>query len=366
MKLKNGSDIIKKSSVRAFNRGRGEWQMRGRSDTTIYDISQRAGVSIATVSRVINRSVAVSEKTRERVLQVMEESGYTPNAFARGLGLNTMKTIGLLCADVSDAFMAEAISFLEKELRNHGYDSLLCCTGTLMKNRKKSLELLLSKHVDGVILVGSNYVSMEREHNTYILSAAHKKPIIILNARLDGENVYCAYCDDKAATMSATQKLLEDGKRRVLYLYHARTYSGMKKLEGYKQAHEHMGVPFQEELVVECSTGDGIQEIQALLEGSVSKGLAFDAIMTATDDMAVGALKYARAAHRTIPEDLQIVGFNNSSLCLCTEPELSSVDNKLQSLCQNCVSTLMGVLEGKDMPKYSIFSGELVRRGTTA
>lgn len=332
---------------------------------TIYDISQKAEVSIATVSRVINRSQAVSELTREKVLRVMEDCGYTPNAFARGLGLNSMKTIGLLCADISDSFMAQAISFLEKGLRDNEYDSLLCCTGPLMKNRMKSLDLLLSKHVDGVILVGSNYVSMEGDHNAYILEAARKTPVMILNARLDGENVYCSCGDDKAATMSATQKLLKAGKHRILYLYHSKSYSGVKKLDGYKQAYEAMGLALQPEWMIECKASDGIDEIKKMLEGAVARGIAVDAIMTAEDDMAIGAIKYARDAGIKVPQELQIVGFNNSALCLCTEPELSSVDNKLQSLCQSCVSTLMGVLEGRAMPKCSIFSGELIERGTT-
>lgn len=338
-----------------------------KNDTamTIYDISQKAGVSIATVSRVINGRRAVSEATRDKVLSIIEECGYTPNAFARGLGLNTMKTVGLLCADVSDPFMARAVSFLEKGLHECGYDSLLCCTGLPLMERKKGLELLLSKRVDGVILVGSNYVSMNNRHNDYILEAAEKVPVIVLNARLDGENVYCAYCDDRDATLNATLSLLHAGKSRVLYLYHARSFSGMKKLEGYRLAYEREGLPVEEALLIECRAEDGITEIRDMLEAIDGKGITFDAIMAATDEMAVGALKYAKQAKRRIGQDLQIIGFNNSSLCLCTEPELSSVDNKLESLCSNCVSTLMGVLEGKAMPKCSIFSGELVHRGTT-
>ena len=339
--------------------------MKDKRAITIYDISQKSQVSIATVSRVMNGSRVVSEATREKVLRVMADCGYTPNAFARGLGLNTMKTIGLLCSDVSDAFMSEAISFLEQGLRDHGYDSLLCCTGPLMKNRKKSLDLLISKHVDGIILVGSDYVSVEDEQNAYLLSAARKTPIIVLNARLNGENVYCAYCDDKAATLYATQKLLEAGKRQIAYLYRSRSYSGMKKQEGYRQAYAQAGISPQEALMLECKPGGGIREVQAVLESAQGNGVVFDAVIAATDDMAVGALKYAKANHRAVPEELQIVGFNNSSLCLCTEPELSSVDNKLQSLCQTCVSTLMGALEGEAMPKFSVFSGEFIQRGTT-
>lgn len=331
---------------------------------TIYDISKKSGVSIATVSRVINGSQVVSERTREKVLKVIADCGYTPNAFARGLGLNTMKTIGILCADISDAFMSQAMSFIEKGLREHGYDALLCCTGPLMKNRRKSLDLLLSKNVDGVIFVGSNYVGMEKEQNTYILEAAEKTPMMILNARLDGENVYCAYCDDKAATMAATRSLLQSGRKRVLYLYNSKSYSGMKKLEGYRQAYADAGLAVDEKMIIECMADEGIHATMARI-AKAAPHTQFDGVMTATDDMAVAALKYAHSAGLSVPQDVEIIGFNNSSLCDCTEPELTSVENKLQSLCQTCVSTLMGVLAGEERPKFSVFSGELIRRGTT-
>ena len=95
----------------------------------IYDISRRAGVSIATVSRVLNNSPHVSENTRKKVMAVIEGCGYVPNAFARGLGLNSMQTIGLLCPDASDPYLAQALAFLERAFRSQGYDCLLTCTG---------------------------------------------------------------------------------------------------------------------------------------------------------------------------------------------------------------------------------------------
>ena len=87
----------------------------------IYDVSERAGVSIATVSRVLNGNSNVSEKTRQKVLTVIKEIGYTPNIFARGLGLNTMQTIGIMCSDSSDIFLSNAVYFLEQNLRKNGY-----------------------------------------------------------------------------------------------------------------------------------------------------------------------------------------------------------------------------------------------------
>ena len=110
----------------------------------IYDISKLAGVSIATVSRVLNDKSKVSENTRKKVIDAMKKLDYTPNAFARGLGLNTMKTVGIMCADISDPFFANAVYYLENDLRKNGYESILCCTGFDLKDRKSCLQILLS------------------------------------------------------------------------------------------------------------------------------------------------------------------------------------------------------------------------------
>lgn len=134
---------------------------------TIYDISEKAGVSIATVSRVLNGSSNVSEKTKQKVLDVINQCEYTPNAFARGLGLNTMKTIGIMCADSSDLYLAKAIYYIEQKLRANGYDSILCCTGYGLENKKSCMNLLINKKVDGIILVGS-ILSMTRIRKTDI------------------------------------------------------------------------------------------------------------------------------------------------------------------------------------------------------
>ena len=110
----------------------------------IYDVSKHAGVSIATVSRVLNGNPNVSDKTRRKVLAVMDELGYTPNVFARGLGLNTMRTIGIMCSDSSDLYLANAIYYLERGLRNNGYDAILCCTGYDLEAKQQYFELLRS------------------------------------------------------------------------------------------------------------------------------------------------------------------------------------------------------------------------------
>lgn len=339
---------------------------KGGRTLNIYDVSKRAGVSIATVSRVINNSDRVSEKTKQRVLKVMEELGYVPNAFARGLGLNTMKTIGILCPTSADPFFAQGVAYLEKALRQNGYDCLLCCTEFDLDACQSSVALLLSKHVDSIVFMGSSYVDTQDQNNEYIRQAAQSVPVMLVNAALTGENIYAVLCDDYSATLDATSFLLDLGRKDVLYLYNSRTYSAQKKLKGYRDALVKHGKPVRDALIHYVSPDcRSIPQIRDELSRLVKTGLTFDAVMTSEDSLAVGTLKYARAARRSVPKSLSVVGYNNSSLCECVEPELTSVDNKLEVICGQCVETLLSVLQGKQTPNKTIFSAELIKRGTT-
>ena len=332
----------------------------------IYDISEKAGVSIATVSRVLNNSPHVSAKTRERVLAVINDCEYVPNAFARGLGLNTMKTIGLLCPDASDAYLSHALAILEKSFRKYHYDCLLCCTERSLEARQQGIEMLTSRHVDGIVLMGSTFVETRERDNTYIRNAAKQVPIVLLNASYSCDNVYCVMCDEQRATMEATQYLLDTGRKNILYLYHSKNYNGQKKLAGYRSALESRGIAVNEQLIrFFADEKNDITTVRDKLLALRESGLVFDAVQTSEDTLAIGAVKYAKAAKLSVPRNLSVVGHNNSTFCLCSEPEITSVDNKLQAVSEQCVATMMGVLEGREMPQKIVFTGELVKREST-
>ncbi len=333
---------------------------------TIYDISKKAGVSIATVSRVLNGSSNVKPKTRKKVMDIIDQYGYKPNAFARGLGLNSMKTIGILCADSSDLYLAKAVYFIERNLRENEYNSVLCCTGYEVEDKKESLKLLLSQHVDSVVMVGSNFILNDAEENQYIKDAAESIPIMLLNADYDAPNVYCTLCDDFKATQDATEALIKSGIDDILYLYNSRSYSGQKKLAGYQSAYlandKLVNKDYQQ-----CFEGshEDIEGVTAFVQKLWDDGLRFKAIVTSEDFLAVGATKFAKANKLSIPRDLQIIGYNDSVLTLCSEPSLTSVNNRLEDMCIQLVKTLIGTLSGTEMPQKTIFSGELIKRGST-
>lgn len=333
---------------------------------TIYDISKKAGVSIATVSRVLNGSASVKPSTREKVMSVIEKYDYTPNAFARGMGLGSLRTVGILCADSSDLFLAKAIYYIEQELQENGYGSLLCCTGYDMRDKKNYSSLILSKKVDSLILVGSSFVSDTESENAYIREAAGQVPVMLLNASYNCPNVYSTLCNDHNAMFEATSSLIGSGIRDILYLYDSSSYSGTKKLSGYRAAMKSSGVADFEQLIHHYNGRiDHIPSISSFIEKIADCGISFHGVIASNDSLAIGALKYAQRRKLAVPQDLAIVGYNNSMLATCCIPELTSVDNRLESLTHQLVQTLLGVLAGEEAPAESVFAGKLIERDTT-
>ncbi|MGN0243938.1 MAG: LacI family DNA-binding transcriptional regulator [Lachnospiraceae bacterium] len=330
----------------------------------IYDVARMAGVSIATVSRVVNDSPLVSEKTKERVTKIIEESGYTPNVFARGLGLDSMKTIGIMCPDISDEYMARAVANLEANLHKYQYDCILYCSGYHQEEKEKSVRLLLEKRIDALILVGSTYAGtgQNTKELDYIHAAAEKAPVFVINGKISGENIYCAYCDDKSIMYEVTTELIRSGRKRILFMTDSRSYSARQKLEGYEQALRDAGYPVIDELKIR--TKNRIPYVRdTLMERS---SLDFDSVVATDDGIAVGAIKYAQAKKIRIPEDLSIVGYNNSALSIGCTPELTTVDNRLEKLCDQTIKNMIRLLLKHEMIETDTkVSGDIVKRCTT-
>lgn len=326
----------------------------------IYDIAERAGVSIATVSRVLNGSPNVSAKTKEKILSVMEEAGYTPNVFARGLGLNTMKMIGVLCTDVADIFYAKAVSVIENALRQHGYDSLLCSTGKNLEDKQKYIDLLLAKRVDALILIGSTF--KEEIDNSHIEKAAAQVPTVIINGLIDVPNTYCVTCDEYQAMYSQVVHLNKKGCHDILYLYDVESYSGLQKLNGFKDAHKSCGFGINPKLIIKVDKD--ISKIERAVTELLDSDVSFSAVLASEDQLAIGAMHALQKKGLHIPQDISVIGFNNSLLCECAMPKLSSVDNMVETLCVTAVNVLTDVFDGKTVTNKMTLSAKLVERET--
>ena len=240
---------------------------------TIHDISKLANVSVATVSRVLNGNANVAERTKERVMAVIREKSYTPNAFARGLGLDTMRTVGILCVDPADAdacpSLQFAIGYLQRELRRQDFDSLLYCVGYDMKEKEHSIQAMLNRRVDAIIIIGSFFIENNSKNNLCIMSAAQTTPVWLVNGNLENiSNVFCTRCDDCNGAYRATRALLDSGCKDVLMLHYSNTYSEQQKIAGYQALMEQ--APVREEYI--CETTRDVQEVTERSPGCCETG----------------------------------------------------------------------------------------------
>lgn len=319
----------------------------------IYDVAKKAGVSIATVSRVLNGTDNVSAKTRDKVLAVMDESGYTPNVFARGLGLGSMKMIGVLCTDVADLYYAKAVSVMQKLLREDEYDVLLYCTGDTRKEKQLCLQRLLDKKVDAIITVGSAFKNNLPDAD--FKAAAACVPVILINAESAVPGTYSVICDEAAATRENVQLLHKAGCRSLLYLFDSDSASGKAKYFGFQAGATALGIAEKCAAVKSACTPEAAA---AAFAAACAENPAIDAVLTSEDILAVGVLQQLAREGRSLP----VIGFNNSLLAQCTTPALTSVDNMVEALSSTAVSLLKDLLCGGTAATRIVLSPHLVQR----
>ena len=320
----------------------------------IYDVAKLSKVSIATVSRVLNDSDKVSKKTKNKVIGVMEEYGYKPNVFARGLNLNSVKVVGILCPDIDDRYMAKGVSCLEKELRNFGYDCILMCTGYDYDFKVACVNSLIERRIDALILVGSNYAKDNGKSDVdYLKKAAEKMPIILINGCINSKNIYSVLTDNKKAVYDVTSRMIKKGKKNILFLYDSYSYSLKKKMLGYELAINENNL-VQNKLFVP----NDISKALRILE---EKKIDFDGVIASEDNMAIAALKYSNRY------DLKamIVGFNNSDVCLVGDIELSSIDSRIEKLASMSVDTLIKVINNESVKKKQVIDCLYIERDTS-
>ena len=250
----------------------------------IYDVAAKAGVSTATVSRVLNHSPHVSRQTSDRVMQVMHAMGYAPNVFARGLAGSSTKVLGVLCVGISDVYFASALRAIEKNARAIGYDVTLLCDGVDSAHLREHITQMSERRVDGLILVGSVWTQEAGEE--FLTVIGKRVPVMVLGGRISAKKVYSVSCDDREGVSSAVSYLSRAGRGRLVYVYDTDTPSGRDKLAGFRAACQSAG------LVPHTLKSDRGVRGGVRIAGSILKsGENFDAVVCADDLIAAGILQ---------------------------------------------------------------------------
>jgi LacI family transcriptional regulator len=274
---------------------------------TMKRIAGQLGVSITTVSKVLNNHADIGEATRARVLAKVAELGYQPNAVARSLTLRSTKTLGIVIPDLMHSFFVEIIAGLEKVASPRGYGLLLCSSNEDAGKERAELEMLRQRQVDAIVLASAN-----AEKNTDLLQRLSALGIgIVMIDRDDHPDVRCdrVLTDDHQVGRLATTHLLSNGRRAIAHIAGPPIVHAKRRADGYAAALREAGVKGKPEWIVRggFKDADGYRAMKKLLAAEPR----VDGVFAANDPAAIGAMKAIWEAGLRVPDDIAVVGAGN-------------------------------------------------------
>jgi LacI family transcriptional regulator len=328
---------------------------------TIYEVSSLAGVSLATVSRVINNNTRVSDKTRLKVEDAMAELGYRPNSIAQSLASNCTNSVGILVSELHGPFFGQMMAGIESELRAAG-KHVIITTGHSEENKEKEgIDFLISRNCDALI------VHVEGLTDEYLIELSKGKTPIYFMSRIVPElKDNCIYLDNELGGYLAAKAVIEQGHTNIAYI------SGppwkpdsQNRLAGHKRALSEYHLPFNDELYFEGE----FKEIGGKegLKHFLSEKLSFTALVCANDEIASGAMTYAREHDFALPQDLSIIGFDNVIFSRHIYPKLTTIDNPVYEMGHMAAKlVLKNVYQQKNLTINHSFEPAVISRDSIA
>ncbi|OBZ17846.1 LacI family DNA-binding transcriptional regulator [Bacillus sp. FJAT-26390] len=328
--------------------------------TTIYDVAKEAGVSIATVSNAINGKGKVSSKKRDEIFKVMERLQYQPSVIASALMGKKTYTIGLLIPDVSNPFFSEIARSVEDLAHSEGYSVIVCSTDNKDDRVEKYIRLLEQKSVDG-ILIGTGV------ENADILKQLAEKslPIVMIAREAVAMPVHSVLTDDFKGGSIAAEHLLGCGHRSMAVLSeNFKVTSSFERVRGFRFALFEAGIALDDASIISCNSSikDGKRAAAALIRGENRPS----AIFCCNDLLAIGALQAAKEAGVRVPEQLSIIGFDDTILSTVTNPALTTIAQPMDQMVKLAFDLLIRSVENTDEIKQRIvMQPELIVREST-
>jgi LacI family transcriptional regulator len=287
---------------------------------TIYDVAREAGVSMATVSRVVNNNPNVKPQTRKKVYEAIDRLGYRPNAVARGLASKKTTTVGVVIPDIANAIYAEVARGIEDIANMYHYNIILSNSDKRKDREIRVINTLLEKQVDGLLFMGG---AVTEEHIQAFRTS--NVPIVLCATTDDNGVIPSVDIDHEAAAFDAVNKLISEGHRSIAMISGPLTdpSNGFARFQGYKRALDQAGIPYREDYVRvgNYKYESGIDAMQYFL-GLASRPTA---VFAATDEMAIGAIHCIQDAGLAVPQDLSIISVDNSRNSSMVRPLLTTV-----------------------------------------
>lgn len=307
----------------------------------IYDIAEQCGVSIATVSRVLNNNPNVSAATRERILAVINEQNYTPSQVARNLGNGgalpaaaPLSAVGVLCTDLTDTHNAAVVAAVESHLRQKGKTVLL--RGCDHNSETAALQTLAG-NVEAIVYVGPH---ARPEANDPIVTTAGTTPILVVDGYVNAPQVSCVRADVRAAVTECIHQILRRQRRRILLLVGGRTCACAEMVGGYEDAYAAAALPVDPELVIAVENTP--EQVNTCLKKLLISRVTFDAVLCTDSVLALSAQKALQRTGLNLP----IIGLTDSLAARCSSPALTCADCDMDALCGAVCHGLDNLLAG--------------------
>ncbi|MEX2460894.1 MAG: catabolite control protein A [Paenibacillaceae bacterium] len=287
---------------------------------TIYDVAREAGVSMATVSRVVNNNPNVKPQTRKRVFESIERLGYRPNAVARGLASKKTTTVGVVIPDISNAIFAEVARGIEDIANMYRYNIILCNADKRKDKEISVINTLLEKQVDGLLFMGG---TVTKEHLEAFKTSS--VPIVLCATTDNNNSIPAVDIDHEKAAFDAVSLLIQYGHRNIGMISGTLQdpANGYARFQGYKKALEAAGIPLIDEhiRIGNYRYESGIEAMKYFIELADKP----TAIFAATDEMAIGAIHTIQDANLKVPEDISVISVDNSRMASMVRPLLTTV-----------------------------------------
>ena len=326
---------------------------------TIYEVSELAGVSLATVSRVMNNNGKVSDKTKAKVISAMDELGYRPNSVAQSLASSRSNSIGVLVPELHGAFFGQLMAGVEEQLRHANKHVIFTAGHSKEETEIDGIEFLLSRSCDAIIL------HVEAVSDEYLIKLSKSKvPVVIINRYIEELADSCIYLDNRIGGYLAAKALIAKGHKQIAYIS-GPTWKedSNNRLFGHKTALEESGLTFDDDLLY---VGDYLHESGSL--GFVElhhKAKPFTALVCSNDEMASGAMSAARKTGLNLPNDLSVIGFDNLTFSSYLYPTLTTINYPVLAMAKMAVDLILkNVYEHKNLNITHQFSPKLVERNS--
>jgi LacI family transcriptional regulator len=322
---------------------------------TIRDVAKLAGVSVATVSRVLNQNGYVNEETEKRVRQAIKQLNYKPNEVARTLFKKSSKTVGLIVPDISNPFFPELVRAVEDVTNIYDYTVILCNSDEKSEKEKEYIEVLKQKYVDGIILT-TNQLELDEVSEMNV-------PVVVLDRPLN-HSFPSVIADNYGGARLATRHLYEIGCRRIAHIQGpSHVVNAMERFNGYRDEMKELGL-WDENLVI-LGNYQLNQAKEAVLHALKEHGI--DGIFAGNDVMAVGALKAVQQLGLRVPEDVAIIGYDGIPLTEMTTPELSTISQPIYEMGAIAARLLVKKIEGQPLEQlHYVLPVQLVQRQSTS